>query len=92
MLKKWILVLTGLCLILSACENNGNAAAQVSLSETENGQERKRSFITRTDLSERSPILRFASYMKGNTMGSWAAPCCWMMTGPFVYKALSARC
>lgn len=34
MLKKWILVLTGLCLILSACENNGNAAAQVSLSET----------------------------------------------------------
>ena len=34
MLKKWILVLTGLCLILSACGNNGNAAAQISLSET----------------------------------------------------------
>ena len=34
MLKKWILVLTGLCLILSACGNNGDVTAQISLSKT----------------------------------------------------------
>ena len=34
MLKKWILVLTGLCLILSACGNNGDITAQISLSKT----------------------------------------------------------
>ncbi len=34
MLKKWILVLTGLCLILSACGDNGDVTAQIGLSKT----------------------------------------------------------
>ncbi len=39
MLKKRILVLTGLCLMLAACGNSENGAAQISLSETVRGYE-----------------------------------------------------